>query len=230
MDYKYGYLFLGIFLFLIWTSFYALRKDLRRKLIKVSLFGGFAGFIAEYWYFKDYWHPYSIIGRKIISPEDFIFGFTITGISVVVCDIFFKTKDQDFVVNSKKIFGMMFLIGVGSLFLFNIFLGYNSIFVSSITFIILTLYMLSKRSDLLKEAFFSGLFVLIILFAVYHILFNLIFLDFWDKCWLLANTKYGITIYGNIPLTEMIWYFTWGSFSGVAYNFASGKKKIPLSD
>ncbi|HRA74143.1 MAG TPA: hypothetical protein PLB11_15120, partial [Flavobacterium sp.] len=87
MDYKYGYLFLGIFLFLIWTLFYALRKDLRRKLIKVSLFGGFAGFIAEYWYFKDYWHPYSIIGRKIISPEDFIFGFTITGISVVVCDI-----------------------------------------------------------------------------------------------------------------------------------------------
>ena len=90
--------------------------------------------------------------------------------------------------------------------------------------------MLSKRTDLLKEAFFSGLFVLIILFAVYHILFNLIFLDFWDKCWLLANTKYGITIYGNIPLTEMIWYFTWGSFSGVAYNFASGKKKIPLSN
>ena len=230
MDYKYGYLFLGIFLFLIWTLFYALRKDLRRKLIKVSLFGGLAGFIAEYWYFKDYWHPYSIIGRKIISPEDFIFGFTITGISVVVCDIFFKTKDEEYVSNNKKTFGNMFLIGVGSLFLFNIFLGFNSIFVSSITFIILTLYMLSKRTDLLKEAFFSGLFVLIILFAVYHILFNLIFLDFWDKCWLLANTKYGITIYGNIPLTEMIWYFTWGSFSGVAYNFASGKKKIPISD
>jgi hypothetical protein len=61
-------------------------------------------------------------------------------------------------------------------------------------------------------------------------LFNMIFIDFWDKCWLLANTKYGITIYGNIPLTEMIWYFTWGSFSGVAYNFASGKKKIQLSE
>ena len=230
MDYKYGYLFLGVFLFFIWTLFYALRKDLRRKLIKVSLYGGFAGFIAEYWYFKDYWHPYSILGRKIISPEYFIFGFTITGISVVVYDIFFKTKDQDYVTNNKKTFGMMFLIGVGSLFFFNIFLGYNSIFVSSITFTILLLFMLSKRTDLIKEAIYSGIIVLIMIFVVYHILFNLIFLDFWDKCWLLAKTKYGITIYGNIPLTEMIWYFTWGSFSGVAYNFASGKKKIPLAD
>jgi hypothetical protein len=230
MDYKYGYLFLGVFLFLIWTLFYALRKDLRRKLIKVSLYGGFAGFIAEYWYFKDYWHPYSVLGRKIISPEDFIFGFTITGISVVVYDIFFKTKDQDYVTNNKKTFGMMFLMGVGSLFVFNIFLGYNSIFVSSITFIILLLFMLSKRTDLIKEAIYSGIIVLIMIFVVYHILFNIIFLDFWDKCWLLAKTKYGITIYGHIPLTEMIWYFTWGSFSGVAYNFASGKKKIPLAD
>lgn len=230
MDYKYGYLFLGIFLFLIWILFYVLRKDLRRKQLKVSWLGGLAGLIAEYWYFKDYWHPYSILGRKIVSPEDFIFGFTITGISVVVYDVFFKAKDEVYVVNNKKIFGNMFLLGIGSLFLFNIFLGYNSIFVSSITFIILTLYMLSKRVDLLKEAFFSGLFVLIMMLGVYHILFNLIFLDFWDKCWLLAKTKYGITIYGNIPLTEMIWYFTWGSFSGVAYNFASGKKKIALSD
>jgi hypothetical protein len=230
MDYKYGYLFLGIFLLLIWIVFYIIRKNLRRKLIKASLFGGLAGFIAEYWYFKDYWHPYSILGRKIISPEDFIFGFTITGISVVVYDIFFKKKDEDYVKNNKRTFGIMFLIGVISLFAFNIFLGFNSIFVSSITFIILTIYMLSKRTDLWKEGLFSGLIVLIIMFVVYHILFNIIFLDFWDKCWLLTNTRYGVTIYGNIPLTEMIWYFTWGSFSGVAYNFASGKKKIPLAN
>ena len=230
MDYKFGYLFLGVLLFLIWLSFYFIRKDLRRKQLKVSWFGGLAGLIAEYWYFKDYWHPYSILGRKIVSPEDFIFGFTITGISVVVYDIFFKTKDEQYVTNNKKTFGNMFILGVASLFLFNIFFGYNSIFVSSITFVILSLFMLSKRADLLKEAFFSGLIVLIIMFVVYHILFNLMFLDFWDKCWLLTNTRYGIEIYGNIPLTEMIWYFTWGSFSGIAYNFASGKKKIPLSN
>jgi hypothetical protein len=228
MDDKYGYLFLGIFLFLIWILFYAIRKDLRRKQIKVSWFGGLAGLIAEYWYFKDYWHPHSILGREIVSPEDFIFGFTITGISVVAFDVFFKTKDQEYLTNNKRTFGNMFILGVGSLFLFNIFLGYNSIFVSSITFVLLTFYMLSKRKDLWKEAIFSGFIVLIILFIVYHILFNLIFLDFWDNYWLLANTKYGITIYGSIPLTEMIWYFTWGSFSGVAYNFASGKKKIKL--
>ncbi|WP_310558864.1 lycopene cyclase domain-containing protein [Flavobacterium sp.] len=228
MDYKYGYLSLGVFLFLIWILFYVLRKDLRRKLIKVSLYGGLIGVISEYWYFQDYWHPYSILGRKVISPEDFIFGSTIAGISVAVYDIFFQKKDEDFVINNKKTFGIMFLISIASLFLFNIFLGFNSIFVSSIIFISLALFMLTKRPDLIKEAFLSGSIVLIMMFVVYHILFNMIFLDFWDKCWLLANTKYGITVYGNIPLTEMIWYFTWGSFSGVAYNFASGKKKIPL--
>lgn len=228
MDNKYGYLVLGIFLFLIWILFYALRKDLRRKLIKASWFGGLTGLIAEYWYFKDYWHPYSILGRNVISPEDFIFGFTITGISVVIYDILFKTKDQDFVSNNKKTFGKMILFVILSLFLFNIFLGFNSIFVSSITFVLLTFYILSKRTDLLKEAFYSGFLMLLIMLVVYHILFNLIFTSFWDNCWLLANTKYGITIFGSIPLTEMIWYFTWGSFLGIAYNFASGKKKIKL--
>ncbi|HAH54441.1 MAG TPA: hypothetical protein DCM02_03925 [Flavobacterium sp.] len=229
MDNKYVYLITGIFSFLIWILFYALRKDLRRKLIKVSLFGGFAGLISEYWYFKDYWQPHSIFGIKTISPEDFIFGFSIAGISVVVYDIFFKTTDEAFFINNKKIFGLMILMSIGSFFLFIDYLGYNSIFVTSITLIIFTIYMLIQRSDLWKEALFSGLIVLIMAFVSYHIIFNFIFLDFWDKYWLLSKTKYGITIYGNIPLTELLWYWTWGSFAGVAYNFASGKRKIPFS-
>lgn len=194
MDDKYGYLFLGLFFLFFWVCFYILRKDLKRKLIKISLFGGIVGPIAEYWNYKDYWHPPSLIGGELVFIEDFIIGFSITGISVVVYDIFFKTTDEIYVPNTKKLFWSLFLFSLTTLIIF-VGLGYNSVFVTSITLPILTVYMLYKRPDLLKVAFWTTLIVLIIIFIVYFILFNILFVNFWDKYWLLKDTIYGVTVW-----------------------------------
>jgi hypothetical protein len=228
MDDKFGYLFLGLSFLIFWILFFVLRQDLRRKQIKVSLKGGFMGPIAEYLNYKDYWHPPSLMGNELIFVEDFIIGFSITGVSVVVFDIFFKTTDGTYVQNERKTFGIMFFLGLISLFYFS-GLGFNSVFVSSIMLPILTLFIFIKRPDLIKLACWTSFIVVCIMLVVYHILYNILFEKFWDKYWLLANTKYGVTILGNIPITEIIWFFTWGSFAGVAHNFSSGQKKVPLS-
>ncbi len=227
MDDKFGYLFLALSFLLFWTLFYFIRKDLRRKLRRVGLFGGLIGPVAEYWNYKDYWHPPSLMGNELVFIEDIIIGVTVTGISAVVYDIFFKTTDEVYVPNTKKMFGIMFILSIIALIVF-VGLGYNSVFVSSITLPILTAFMLYKRPDLLKVAFWTTSIVLVIMLIVYHILFNVLFSNFWDKYWLLKDTKYGVTVCGNIAITEIIWYLTWSSFAGIAYNFASGKKKVKL--
>jgi hypothetical protein len=80
--------------------FFYYKTDLRRRILKVSIIGGFSSFIAEYWYLKDYWKPPTIIGNAVISVEDFLVGFFIYGISVSVYNFVFKKYEPE--ENSEK--------------------------------------------------------------------------------------------------------------------------------
>jgi hypothetical protein len=63
----------------------------------------------------------------------------------------------------------------------------------------------------------------------YIILFDVISPHFWDNYWLLADTKWGITIFGNVPVTELVWYASWAVFVSVSYPFISGKNIQPIN-
>lgn len=222
----YTYLLISLLLFVPWLTIYSYGKGLRKKMLKVSIMGGLAGFIAEYWYFKDYWHPPTLMGQSIISIEDFLFGFTIMGIAVSVYEFVFSIKKQSVYKNRRKLFGRMFLVGVLSLMLFNIVLGINSIIVSCAVFAAFTIFILFLRPDLLLQAVTSGVLTVAIVLPVYALLFNVINPAYWDSYWFLARTKLGVTVLGNIPVTELSWYFTLGSFAGAAHSFASGRGQV----
>ncbi|UGU14936.1 hypothetical protein LS482_14690 [Sinomicrobium kalidii] len=194
-------------------------------MLKASVMGGLAGLIAEFWYFRDYWRPPSSVGLATVSPEDFLFGFFITGLAVSVYDVVFRRTFSNGEQRRKKHFAFLFLTGIGALFLFNNWLGFNSIFVSSIAFIIFSVIMASIRKDLWIPLLVSGILTLLIIIPVYAIIFNLISPTYWDSYGLLSGTPYGATVLGNVPLTELLWYFSWGCMAGIAYDFASGKKK-----
>lgn len=219
------YLFISVFLCVPWLIFFRSRPDLRRKMLKASVMGGLAGLIAEFWYFRDYWRPPSSVGLATVSPEDFLFGFFITGLAVSVYDVVFRRTFSNGEQRRKKHFAFLFLTGIGALFLFNNWLGFNSIFVSSIAFIIFSVIMASIRKDLWIPLLVSGILTLLIIIPVYAIIFNLISPTYWDSYGLLSGTPYGATVLGNVPLTELLWYFSWGCMAGIAYDFASGKKK-----
>ena len=197
-------------------------------MLKVSFIGGFAGFVAEYWYFKDYWQPPTLMGKSVISIEDFLFGFTIMGIAVSIYEFLFSVKVSPVYRNRKKMFGRMFLIGIICMMLFNIQLGINSIIVSSIVFVLYTVFMLVKRPDLRVQAIASGLFTLAVVIPIYALLFNVINTTYWDSYWMLARTHLGVTVFGNIPVTELLWYFTFGCFAGIAHSFASGRAEVKI--
>jgi hypothetical protein len=222
---KYAYLLLGILLVSVFFVGCVLRPDLRRVSVKVGLMGGIAGLLAEFFYFRDYWRPPSLMGVAKISIEDFLFGFAITAASVMIYPLITKTvfKKGDY-NNYKKLYGIFFLIGLSAMIIFNVISGINSIFVSSFMFLIFSTFILVKRNDLIPVAVKSTLVVIGIIIAIYILIFNILAPDFWDKYWLLADTWWGITFLGNIPATEIFWYFSWILFASISYPFASGKE------
>lgn len=114
---RYTYLFISLFLFIPWFIIIFKRPDLRRKVIKTSLIGGVAGLIANFWYFRDYWRPPSLFGNTVISIEDFLFGFLITGIATSIYDTVFNRKYVKKHKKRKKIF-WEFILDWGNYFIY----------------------------------------------------------------------------------------------------------------
>jgi hypothetical protein len=51
------------------------------------------------------------------------------------------------------------------------------------------------RPDLWEPALYSALVLISLIIVIYVVLFNLVSPDFWDKYWLIADTKLGVTLY-----------------------------------
>ncbi len=224
---QYVYLLLGFFLSIVWGTIFYFKRDLRRNMLKSSTIGGFSGFIAEYWYLKDYWRPPTVLGKAIVSIEDFIVGFFIIGISMSIYSFVFNQSEVDYGKSRKAYFYLMFAIGALAMIILPP-LGYNSMIVSPIIFLLFTAIIVAVRKDLAKKAIYSGVLLLMVALPIYAILFLLISPDYWNSYWLLSNTEYNMAVFGKIPFIEVFWYFSWGSFGGVCYNFYSGTKVVPL--
>ena len=224
---QYLYFILSLVLLFLWGVIFWLRTDLRRKMLRAGFIGGVAGILAELWYFTDYWRPPTLTGIATISPEDFIVGFAVTGLAMTVYDVVMRTTDTAGERPQRRAFLILFLCGLLSLLIFGTFLNYNTCIVSEAAFIGAALVICVMRPDLLRVSLLSGALLGLIGFVLYLILFTWLAPDFWQTYWLLADTRLGITLIG-VPVTEIAWYASWGMLAGVAHNFASGRKKIPL--
>lgn len=223
----YTYLLLSLGFLLPLAVIFLLRRDLAGLGLKVGVIGGAAGLISEAFYFHDYWRPPSLLGTAHISIEDFLFGFAITALSAVIFP--FITKSQFSASQTRqrqKAYGIFFVAGLLGMIIFTLLLGYNSILISSLIFILLTVIILRSRRDLIKPALVSAGAIIALSLAVYLPLFNWLSPDFWNSYWLLADSRWGITILGNIPLSEMLWYTAWALFASVSYPFVRGCKLI----
>jgi hypothetical protein len=225
---RYVYLVLSAVFFVVWGIFYILRKDLRKTLLIAGVAGLITGPIAELWYFQDYWHPLAVVGTMPFV-EDALFGFSVSGISVAIYNVIFNQKNnQEIQVRRKNFIYTSIILSVLFLIVFATILKINSIFVSAFTFVLFTVYILIQRPILMKRSLVSGFALMIVAFLIYCPLFTFWVPDYWQKYWLLAKTPYGITFL-RIPLTELLWYFTWGCFAGAGYTYVTEKGVLFIS-
>lgn len=88
---QYSYLIGSLLFILIWLVFFLRRKDTRKEMLIISLLFGIAGLLSQIIYINDWWKPLTITATSI-GIEDFLFGFSIGGISSVVYEHLFSKR------------------------------------------------------------------------------------------------------------------------------------------
>jgi len=191
------------------------------------------GIIYENLFSQDYWTPISVFSLNMggtihILLESLLFSFAIVGIAAVIYQVIFNKKLVKFKESRNEIITILSIIIIGMLIVFSLFfLGIKSIFATSISSIIISLFIVIQRKDLLVNALVSGMIVMITMFFIYYIGFHLAenAEDTLQQIWLLYGTSLGFRVLG-VPITEMIWGFATGMFFGPLYAFVKGMRTV----
>lgn len=232
MDFTYAYLIANMFFLFVWLVIFWRVKYLRRPMLVMSLIAASFGPLSEIWYFADYWKPEIALPLPLIGGvEDLLFGFSIGGIGAFAYEAIFirKVCVCEERKQNREWFLLAFFVVLGiSMIVFNNLLGINSIFVSSIAMIVVALFMLSLRRDLIIHALGSSALVTAIMFIIYFLGQELFPPShFWVlRIWKLSGTSEGVILFKHIPWTEMLWGLSWGLVWGPMYEFLTGARTI----
>ncbi|WP_373398697.1 lycopene cyclase domain-containing protein [Algoriphagus halophilus] len=219
---KYAYLCLALMYMIAWVIVY-LKNPWKKGMIKVGAVGGLMGIVAEVWYFRDYWRPPTLFGEGIVGIEDYIIGFALFGVGGYIHSSFTK-KEIDYSRQTKaknREFFYMFLIACASLTVFSIGFGIHSGYVTFLTFFILSIYIWIQRPDLIELSLISAFATLGITLLIYYINFNVLFPHFWDTYGMLDAPILGVKVF-NIPLSEMLWHFSWAMLCSMFRGYRNG--------
>lgn len=198
-------------------------------MLKVSLVGGAAGLVSELWYFRDYWRPPTLAGVARPSAEDVLFGFAVTGVAFAAHKVVFRRALVPGGLRRYPVAAVLGLAGLAALVVCTLALGMNSIFVSSVGFLVSAGVMVAMRPDLLRPALGSAALLVAAMLPVYLLLFDVVSPAYWDRYWLLRHTTWGVMVLGNVPVTEIVWYASWGALAGIAYEFTTGRSLRPAA-
>ncbi len=213
------YLVLALLMAIVWLLVAILRKDLRGKMLIMSLAViPFAFF--DYFSQPAYWHPPTFFSIPV-GIEGVLFGFSFGGVASALYS-FLANKRNGIVkrvvnVRNVLIITMVLVISLGLFFM----LGINmmiSLLVGLLTgcFLIVTI-----RPDLTKPLLYSGL---------YFGLLYLLILSLWLQIFPRAIDWWNLKVYGDVtilrvPLGEVLFGFLFGSFWSVLYEFCFVSKR-----
>lgn len=221
VDDRFIYLLLTVPFILVMILIFVLRKDLRRRIIKVGLIGGIAGWTSNIWNLMDYWHPPTVFGQTILSMEDFIVGFSVAAISVTLYPFLTKTPALKGGVSKKKSL-ITLIVALTWIACFIIFVNgfkFSSAAVTFFLFLISTVVILIQKPSLFRRGLITGAALFVIGFINYFFLFHVLSPDYIPKYFELTDQWYNPTIFGFYPFLEGMWYLMWGIFAAVYVDY-----------
>jgi len=215
----YVYIALDTLLLTIWLIFYLVRKDLRHEILMISILTIPLG-LTQYFFGQDYWHPTYIMSFNFFGLEDLLYAFGVGGIAGVIYEEFLgKRFTKRHLPKHQYIATALTLGGLLALFVGVNILHINSIYVSSVVFLLAGLGAIIMRHDLFKQAFYSGVF-LGVLTLLSEIFVVFLFPDFITKWWFLDNISRVFIL--EIPVEEILFAFALGFVTGPIYELVFG--------
>jgi hypothetical protein len=223
---KFAYL-LGVFYFsAAWIVLIGLFTKERKVIFWSSVACGFAGPISEYWHRADYWRPDLIlaihIGGWTFGFEDYFFAFAFGGLCAGIFELLIKKFWQaeeisfdlkGFIKLSGMVLFSLILMGVLS-WVFHL----NSLYGISISFILITGYILYRRPEFLFPALITGLLMMGFMWLFYWGFFLRLYPDLIGRWWL-NNALSGITL-ARVPIEEPLWAGAAALFIGPAVRYS----------
>jgi hypothetical protein len=204
------YLSVCIFFLAIWTFFFIYKKN-KEEQIAVSVFGlltvpFFMSIVSKYIFTWSYTCP-----NCWIKFEDLLFGFAISGIASVSFNDF-KLKKQSNPVYDKHLIKYCLLSIILSLSLsFALYWVWNinALLSISVGTFVYTIFVASKRKDLLPSIIFSGIFLSVLSIIIFEILKLSNPISF-SEIWNVTRIS-GIEIL-NSPVESLALFFLFGVF------------------
>ncbi len=224
LDPRFTYLLLTIPFLAFVAVIFIKRPDLHRFIVKAGILGAITAVVSEVWYFQDYWRPLNIFGGIAIpSIEDLLFGFGVVALGATAPLFILRLKKSSHGSHGRRNALVAALIIVATLIVFVSLLHINSMVVSYVIFLVIVGLGLQRYPHLLKPALLSGLVLVLLASATYATLF-LLDPTYIGKHFLLSGNPLAPTLFGFMPLTELIWYFSWGMAATVLHDLLNGKK------
>lgn len=217
-------------LLLAWVLLFFWRKDVRKEMLFVSIPMGVISPFLEWLYIIDWWKPLYLTGTPV-GLEDFIFGFTIGGISAVVYEEVFKKKikERKFSDTKKRLKSFEFWIAaVLSVILFYLayfLLHWNTFWATSVLLLTAIIYMLIKRPDLTIDSLVSGI-MMVVVSAIVYSLVQLITPGWIDSFW--HFKIFPRIIIFSLPIEDIIFYLLFGMVLGPLYEFWQEERLVNM--
>jgi len=196
---------------LIWVLFFSIRKDLRRKIIFMSLFAAPLG-ISELLFIPTYWIPQfqTIHLFKEVFLESILFCFFLGGVVSTIYQVLFNEK----LFETKKINPLLTLIAptLFSIYFLKIFdinvmhYAVTSMFIGSF----FILYYLKKTS---KKIIYSAIISAFLYFVPYFILWH----SFPELSASYQFQNLSGIFFGGIPIEEVLWIFSFSLYWAPIY-------------
>jgi hypothetical protein len=155
-----------------------------------------------------------------------LFASLLFGFAGTLTNILLQSETSRTKIQSNKFLKALFSISllVGSLILLTEITGLNSMYASTIGFLVFTAVIWYQRRNLIKGSML-GLVTWLFLTAVGYSVILLIWPTFFVERWQWGNIS-GITIL-HIPIEEYLWFGSWGLVGSVLYEWTTGRSFVP---
>ena len=222
------FLFISLFCFALWCLLFLFSKKTRKEQLLMSLFGFvLAPGMILLVLLTDFRQTASLTSGTV-GIEDILFAFSICGIAAVIYEIFlgrhvhllkpqkgkFHSTGAHWLAHLIILLGLWMCVTLLLLLLFPI----NSVYAFIVGGLLIGIYIIADRHDLLLNALLSGLFLVVILFFLEQVFFIRLFPDAAILFWKQTDSISGFYVYG-IPLEELLWAATVGFTLGPLYEY-----------